>query len=261
MTPLDALAILGSGIAAGFINAVVGSGSLITFPVLMFLGYPNVVANISNNVGLVPGSAAGVYGYRRELAGQRKRLIRLGSASALGALLGSILLLALPASAFTFVVPVLIVVALVLVVLQPFLNKRLADRDRQSHGGPVLWLGVFGAGVYGGYFGAAQGVILLALLGIFLSDRLQRINGVKNVLAMLVNGTAAILFIAVSQIPAVARIFHTHAHIDWMVVLCIAVGSTIGGLLGGSIGRLLPAVALRVIIVVVGLAAIVKMLA
>jgi uncharacterized protein len=247
VTPLHALAVLAAGVAAGCINVIVGSGSLITFPVLLALGYPPVVANVSNTVGLVPGSASGAYGYRRELDGQRSRLLRLGAASMVGAVIGGVLLLVLPAAAFEVIVPVLIAVACVLVVAQPRLSAWLGGRQRHPHGGPWLWLGVLVTGVYGGYFGAAQGVVLLALLGIFLNEDLQRVNAVKNVLAGIVNASAALLFIAV-------------AHVDWWAALYIAVGSTIGGLLGASIGRRLPALALRVLIVVVGVAAIVKLL-
>jgi uncharacterized protein len=244
-----AVAIFAAGVGAGGINAVVGSGSLITFPTLVALGYPPIVANVSNNIGLVPGSAASTYGYRKELKGQRERLLRLGSASLLGSLLGGILLISLPAQAFKVIVPVLIVVALVLVVVQPRLNAWvMARREIQhSHGGPWLWLGVFAAGVYGGYFGAAQGIILMALLSIFLDDKLQRINGAKNALSGIVNGTAAVLFVFI-------------APVNWLVVLLIALGSTLGGLLGASVGRKLAPLVLRGVIVVVGVTAIAKLL-
>jgi hypothetical protein len=247
VTPLHALVVFAAGVAAGCMNAVVGSGSLITFPTLVALGYPPVVANVSNTVGLVPGSAAGAYGYRHELKGQRTRLLWLGGASVAGALIGGLLLLTLPPETFQIVVPVLIAVACVLVVAQPKLSSWLGDRPRQPHGGPWLVLGVLASGVYGGYFGAAQGVVLMALLGIFLDEDLQRVNAVKNVLAMFVNAAAAALFIAV-------------AHVDWQVVLCIATGSTAGGLLGASIGRRLPARVLRIVITLVGLIAIIKLL-
>ncbi|MBC6459574.1 sulfite exporter TauE/SafE family protein [Actinomadura sp. HBU206391] len=249
MNVLDATAVLGAGIAAGGINAVVGSGSLITFPVLIALGYPPVVANVSNNVGLVPGSATGIFGYRKELDGQRGRLLRLGIASVLGSLLGGALLLGALRGAFDFIVPVLIIIALVLVVVQPRLNAWLAARRQKHHphGGPWLWAGVFGAGVYGGYFGAAQGIVLIALLGIFLDDDLQRTVGTKNVLTGLVNASAAVLFVAV-------------ADVNWAVAGLIAAGSAVGGLLGASFGRRLPAPVLRGFIVVIGLVAVVKLL-
>jgi uncharacterized membrane protein YfcA len=238
--------IFATGVAAGCINVIVGSGSLITFPVLIALGYPPVVANVSNTVGLVPGSATGAYGYRRELNGQRSRVLRLGVASMIGAVTGGLLLLVLPAETFEIVVPVLIALALVLVVVQPKLSAWLGGRQRHPHGGPWLWLGVLATGVYGGYFGAAQGVILLGLLATFLAEDLQRVNAVKNVLAGVVNATAAVLFILI-------------AHVNWEIVVCIAVGSTLGGLVGASIGRRLPPIALRVLIVAVGVLAIIKL--
>jgi uncharacterized membrane protein YfcA len=226
-----------------------------------------------------------VYGYRSELGGQRRRLIRLGSASVCGGLVGAILLLTLPQSAFKAIVPALIGVAVVMVVIQPRLAKWVAERQRaraalvtpdgasadaaagsaaavstiavptvaasaaeEAIGGPVLWVLVFLAGIYGGYFGAAQGVLLIGMLGIALNDSLQRINAAKNVLAGLVNGLAAVVFILAT-------------HIDWGVAGLIAAGSIIGGQVGARIGRRLPPWALRVLIVCVGTAALVKLLA
>jgi uncharacterized protein len=247
VTPLDGLAVFAAAVAAGCANVVVGSGTLVTFPTLVALGYPPVVANVSNTVGLVPGSAAGSVGYRRELAGQRSRVCWLAAAPVLGALIGGLLLLRLPPEVFRLVVPALIGIACVLVIVQPKLASWLSRRRGHPHGGPLLWLGVFATGVYGGYFGAAQGVLLLALLGIFLDEDLQRVNGLKNVLAMLVNATAAVLFVVV-------------AHVDWTIVACVAVGSTLGGLLGASVGRRLPPAVLRAVVVGVGLVAIVHLL-
>ncbi len=204
MNLLDAAAIFAAGVAAGSINTVVGSGSLITFPTMLALGYPPVVAKISNNIGLVPGGVTGAYGYREELKGQRSRLVRLASASFLGAVIGGLLLLGLPAEAFNVIVIALIIIALVLVVVQPRLQRwmmRRREGEHHPHGGPVLWAGVLFAGMYGGYFGAAQGIILIALLGIMLDDDLQRINAGKNVLSAVVNGTAALLFTAGRRIP------------------------------------------------------------
>ncbi|WP_433330542.1 sulfite exporter TauE/SafE family protein [Spirillospora sp. CA-294931] len=251
---LDAVAVLGAGVAAGGINTIVGSGSLITFPTMVALGFPPVVANVSNNIGLVPGSVSGAYGYRAELKGQRERLTRLGSASVLGALAGAALLLGLPAEAFKVIVPVLIVIALVLVVVQPRLQKWLQARREvhRPHGGPWLWVGVLAAGVYGGYFGAAQGIVLIAMIGIALDDELQRLNAAKNVLSAIVNGSATVVFIAMS--------FLADTRIDWTAVLLIAVGSTVGGLLGAKVGRRIPPMVLRGVIVVVGLVALVNLL-
>lgn len=244
-----ALAILGVGLAAGTLNTIVGSGSLITFPTLLALGYPPVVANVSNTVGLVAGSISGAVGYRRELEGQRPRLAVLAIAALAGGVTGGLLLLALPASVFRDVVPVLILVACVLVAAQPRLARRVAagDGPDRPHGGPVLFAGVFATGVYGGYFGAAQGVILIALLGIFIDAGLQRLNALKNVLAALVNGVAALLFIA-------------FADIAWVPAGLLAIGAVVGGQLGATLGRRIPSGWLRAVIGVVGVVVAVRLL-
>jgi uncharacterized membrane protein YfcA len=246
---LECLLVLAAGMCAGAINTVVGSGTLITFPVLLAVGYGPVTANVTNTLGLVPGSVSGAIGYRAELAGQRDRLLALGSASFLGGIVGAVLLLSLPTEVFDAVIPVLIALALVLVVLQPRLARALAARrsEVRPHGGPLLWTGVFGTGVYGGYFGAAQGIILLALTGIALPEDMQRLNALKNVLAGLVNGVAAVVFIF-------------FATVAWLPALLIAVGSAAGGQIGARIGRRLSPAMLRGVIVVVGLAAIVQLL-
>ena len=246
MTGWEALAVALAGLAAGTINTVVGSGTLITFPVLLAVGYPPVLANVSNTVGLVPGSVSGAIGYRAELAGQRRRLVRLGSASVVGAIIGAAALLLAPERAFQAVVPVLIALACVLVVVQPRLSDWLARRGRapRGHGGPLLYAGVLGAGIYGGYFGAAQGVLLIALLGLLLDDDLQRVNAAKNVLAGLVNLVAAVVFIAVTDIA-------------WEAAGLIALGAVVGGQVGAKIGRRVPAPVLRGLVVLVGVVAIV----
>ena len=249
MSIAAALAILGVGLAAGTLNTIVGSGSLITFPTLLALGYPPVVANVSNTVGLVTGSISGAVGYRRELEGQRPRLRILGTASLAGGLTGGLLLLALPASVFRDVVPVLILLACVLVAIQPRLARRMAAAERpvRIHGGPLLFVAVFLTGVYGGYFGAAQGVMLIALLGIFLDDTLQRLNAAKNVLAALVNGIAAVLFML-------------FADVDWAVAGLLAVGAIVGGQVGAMLGRRISQGWLRAVIVVVGVTVAIRLL-
>ncbi|MGI9009082.1 MAG: sulfite exporter TauE/SafE family protein [Streptosporangiaceae bacterium] len=249
VTSGEILAIIAAATGAGAINAVVGSGSLITFPTLLAFGFPPVIANVSNNVGLVPGNIAGTLGYRKELAGQRTRLLRLGVASGAGSLAGAIALLALPAGVFEVIVPALIIVACVLVVVQPRLSAWVAGRGghRSEHGGPVLVAGVFLAGVYGGYFGAAQSVLLIGLLGVLLTETLQRVNAARNVLVTIVNAVAAIVFVL-------------FAHMAWLAVGLIAAGSTAGGLVGARIGRRLPPLALRIIIVIIGVVAAVKLI-
>jgi uncharacterized membrane protein YfcA len=247
VTLWEAVAVALAGLAAGTINTVVGSGTLITFPVLLAVGYPPVLANVSNTVGLVPGSASGAIGYRAELAGQRQRLLRLGSASTVGAVLGAVALLTAPEDAFRAIVPVLIALACVLVVVQPRLSPWLAARGRsdRQHGGALLYVGVLLTGIYGGYFGAAQGVLLIAVMGLLLDENLQRINAAKNVLAGLVNLVAAVVFIAVTDVA-------------WEAAGLIAAGSVVGGQLGARLGRRIPPDVLRAIIVLVGIAAIVK---
>jgi len=248
MDLLEALAIVAAGIGAGAINTVVGSGTLLTFPVLIALGYAPLVANVSNNVGLVPGSIFGAIGYRRELRGQRERVVRLGACSITGGLAGAGLLLALPASAFDTIVPALIALAIVLVVLQPRLSRGLALRreNRDEEHSPGLLAAVAATGVYGGYFGAAQGVILISILGIAIRDEIQRLNGLKNVLAGLVNLTASVVFIFA-------------ADVDWAVAGLIAAGSIVGAVIGARYGRRLSPTALRTLIVIVGLVAIARL--
>ena len=249
MSAGEIVAIALAGFAAGAINTVVGSGTLITFPVLLAFGYAPVIANVSNTVGLVPGSLSGAIGYRRELAGQRKRAVQLGIAAALGGVTGAVLLLELPASAFEAIVPVFIALALILVVLQPRLRARLAHRaiGAERRAGPLVLLALYVTGVYGGYFGAAQGVLMLAILGVALAQDIQRTNALKNVLAGLVNGVAGVVFIFV-------------AHVDWAPAAIIAGGSVIGAQVGARYGRRLPPAALRALIVLVGIAAIVHLL-
>ena len=245
----EVVAIVAAGVAAGTINTVVGSGTLITFPVLLAFGYAPVTANVSNTVGLVPGSLSGAYGYRAELTGQRNRIVRYGLASLAGGVLGAVALLALPPSAFKAIVPFFIAIALVLVVLQPRLAARLSAH--RGEGSPVarrVSLGaVFASGVYGGYFGAAQGILLLAILGLALPDGLQRINGLKNVLAMLVNLVAGVVFIFASRVA-------------WAPALLIMAGAIVGGQIGARYGRRLSPSVLRALIVIVGVVAIVRLL-
>jgi uncharacterized protein len=246
MSLLEALAIIAAGVAAGAINAVVGSGTLITFPVLIALGFEPLVANVSNNIGLVPGALAGVFGYRRELEGQRDRVRTLGAFSIVGGIAGATLLLVLPSSAFEAIVPALIALALVLVVAQPWIDRALAHRPSRSEHGIVLRAAIIGSGVYGGYFGAGQGILLMGILGIGIRDRLQRLNGLKNVLAGLVNATAGVIFVFA-------------ANVDWGVAALIAAGSIAGGLVGSHYGRRLEPNLLRALIVVVGMTAIVRL--
>ncbi|MFN8098300.1 MAG: sulfite exporter TauE/SafE family protein [Dermatophilaceae bacterium] len=253
MSALHALVVILAGMWAGTINAIVGSGSLVTFPVLLLLGYPPVTANVSNNLGLVAGGVTASYGYRRELRGQGPTLVRMVPMSMLGSTAGALLLLVLPASAFSAIVPVLIVFGLLMVVFGPRIQAWSKAHHHESGESPswqrlALLAGIAVAGVYGGYFGAAQGVILMGLLSTLATGDLQTLNGIKNVLGTCVNIVAAIVFLIVAR-----------DHIDWWVVLFITIGAVAGGVIGASIGRRLPAPVLRAVILVVGVVGIVKL--
>jgi len=248
VTPWELAAIALAGAAAGFINAVAGSGTLVTFPTLLAFGVPPVTANVSNNIGLVPGALSGAIGWRHELGGQRSRAVRLATASLAGGILGAVLLLVLPPGAFRAVVPVLVGLGIVLVAVQPLVTRRVAasvdpDRDDPSRDARWLWPVVALTGVYGGYFGAAQGILLMAVLGVGTHTTLHRNNALKNVLAALVNGVAAVIFIAV-------------AHVDWVIVALIAAGSVVGAQIGARAGRRMPAALMRAVIIVVGVTAL-----
>ena len=258
MTGWEMVAVAAAGFFAGGIIAVVGSGTLVTFPVLLTVGLPPVTATISNSLGLVPGNAAGSLGYRRELGGQGRLLVRLLPASALGALTGAFLLLHLPASAFETIVPVLVGLAVVLVVVQPAVQRALArrraaagvvepDQLRLSRGRlAALVAAAYGTGSYGGYFAASQGVLQIGIFGMLLPESLQRLNAMKNVLSLTVNAVAALAYIVVAG-----------DRIDWTAAALVAAGSLVGGYVGASAGRRLHPVLLRSAIVLLGIVAIV----
>ncbi|MGE4427557.1 MAG: sulfite exporter TauE/SafE family protein [Solirubrobacteraceae bacterium] len=237
MSLVEILFVLVAGVAAGGINAIVGSGSLVTFPALLAVGFPAVTANVSNTIGLVFGNFSAVWGYRRELRGQGRRIALMGVWTTLGAATGGALLLVLPEGVFDAVVPALVLLAVVLMALRPAPAQTthvLTTARLVALGGTA-----YAVGIYGGYFGAAQGVILLAALRLLLPDGLQRLNGLKNVLVGLANLVAAIAFV----------IF---ADVAWDAVALVAVGSTVGAALGASYGRLIPDQRLRQIVVVGG---------
>lgn len=247
MSWIEVVVLFVSGTLAGIINTVVGSGSLITFPVLLALGYPPVLANVTNNVGVFPGSISGAIAYRNELTGQLKPVLALATFSAIGGLSGALLLLQLPAEVFDGIVPALIVLALLLVVFGPWIKRTIAARRLARDEAPGNRFALFTTtaltGVYGGYFGAAQGVILLSSLSILLPGTLQRANAYKNVLAATANGAATIVFVLISQVA-------------WLAAGVIAIGAILGGQIGGWVGQRLPPLVLRIVIVTVGLAAI-----
>lgn len=274
----EIILILLAGVGAGAINAAVGSGTLITFPALVAFGVPPVTATMSNALGLIPGGIASSFGYREEIRGQGKRLLKLVPASLLGSLVGAFLLLNLPDDTFEAIVPVLIVLALVLVVFQPMVQRFLRRKKAPEAGqaapeavsepvagstagatgvgllSPGRWMLVtaivFVTAIYGGYFAAAQGILLVGLLGLVLPDSLQRINGAKNVLVLVVNITSATVYTIVG-----------FERIHWLAVLLIAIGSLFGGYFGARVARKLSPVLLRVIIVALGLVAFWRILA
>ncbi len=234
MTFPQALAVLAAGFAAGGINTIVGSGSLITFPTLLAVGYAPVTANVSNGIGLTLGNVSGAIGYREELRGQRARVLRLAVGSAFGSLTGGILLLALPQSVFEAVVPVLILFAVALMAFK----RTPKTSAHHEHLNAALAVAFF-TGIYGGYFGAAQGIIMLALMRLCFTDDLQRLNGMKNALVMVANGIAALLFVAVADVA-------------WEAAALIAVGSIAGAQVGAKYGRRLDPEVLRWIVVIGG---------
>jgi uncharacterized membrane protein YfcA len=220
----------------------------VTFPVLVALGYPPVTATTSNAIGLITGSITGAVGYRSELEGQGRRLARYGVASFLGAIVGAVLLLQLPADAFETIVPVLVGISVILVLVQPLLSRRLSNRtavDRTAS--PLLYVLIFLVGIYGGYFTAAQGIMLVGVMGLLVADPLQRLNAFKNALAAVVNVVAGVIYAFV-------------APVSWPVVAVLAVSSTVGGLLGATVGKRLSPRVLRGVIVVIGVAAVVHLL-
>ncbi len=249
MSSWQVLVVFAAGLAAGTINTVVGSGTLITFPVLLAVGLPPVTANVSNTVGLFPGSFVGAYGYRQELEGQGRRAVLMASASVPGAIVGAVLLLVLPPGVFKAVVPVLIGLAVALVAFGRRIEawSKTHGRGATDQVTVVLWLATFATAIYGGYFGAAQGVLLMGFFALFLAESLQRQNALKNVLAGLVNFVAAIVFVLTT-------------HVDWTAAVTIAGGSILGGILGARVGRRLSPTALRATIIVVGLTALTKLL-
>ena len=250
-----------AGLWAGTINTIVGSGTLVTFPVLVALGFAPVNAVVSNAMGLVAGGFSGAWGYRREAASVGGTLLRLMPVSLAGGVIGAYLLLHLPEAVFAYVAPVLIVVALLLVIFQPRLSAWAKRRQAASVGvdpgeadrtriPPVLYLLVFLIGIYGGYFTAAQGILLMGVLGVFLHASLQQSNAIKVILTLVVNLVAALSYLVFAP-----------ERIHWPVVILIAAGSLVGGFIGARVGRRLSPGWLRAVIVVLGLVALANMVA
>lgn len=238
MTFVDALLVTVAGFLAGIINTAIGSGSLVTYPALLLAGLPPITANVTNTVGLAPGAVAGAWAYRSELSGLRRELAVLVPVSALGAILGAALLLIIPSAAFRAIVPALILIACMLVALQPLLTRRLAEHPRRTRWG-TLSVSVFAAGTYGGYFSAAQGILLLGILGLLVKADLQAQNALKCALQATVNVVAAVFFLVAGGF-------------DLPLAACIAVGSLAGAPVGARIARALPARVFRIFVVAFG---------
>jgi uncharacterized membrane protein YfcA len=262
VSPLRLLLLGGVGLVTGAINTVAGGGSLLSFPALLALGYPPLVANVTNTIGVFPSSAGGSLGYRRELAGQARNWVLLAAICTVGSLLGAWLLLVLPASTFEAAVPVLIAAAALLTLAQPWLARRTRGPNHRrpaaeavatvpaagaAEATPLvrrwgLLVAVLLISVYGGYFGAAMGVLLIAVLGLFLRQTLQRVNALKTSLTAVVNGVAAVAFAFLGPVV-------------WSAALVLAGTTMVGGMLGAVIARRLSDRALRLVVVVIGLAA------
>ena len=232
-----------AGFLAGALNAAAGGGSLISFPALILVGYPSLTANVTNNVAVAPGYLTGATGYRHELRGQRKRIVPLVIASFVGSLIGVGLILASSQRAFESFVPFLVLAACVLLAVQPAISRWLGERsgDRERPGVGAL-AGQTLAGVYGGYFSAALGVAVLALLGLFLDDTLQRLNALKALLQLVIGAVSAVGFALLAPVA-------------WTAVAIIAPASMVGGEVGARLAQRVSDRVLRVGIIAYGVAA------
>jgi uncharacterized membrane protein YfcA len=244
LTPEQGVVLGLAGFLGGAVNSVAGGGSLISFPALLAVGYPSVTANVTNTVALWPGYLGATTAYRHELEGQRSRAIALGLTSVAGGTVGSVLLLTTPASVFKAVVPWLILLACALFGFQPLVARKLAERGAhpEPHRSGGLHVAVFGAAIYGAYFGAGLGIVLLAVLGLVIAESLQRLNGLKQVLSALINSVALIAYSAFGPVA-------------WTAVAVMAVASLAGGRLGGTFARRLSPVVLRVLVICFGVTA------
>jgi hypothetical protein len=248
MPASHALVLVLGGVGAGIFNGVAGGGSLISFPILLGLGYPALTANITNTVGIWPSYLGSAAGFRREIGDQAHRLLRLSPVALAGGTAGALLLLTTSSSTFDAVVPWLVLGAAALFAVQPLLRRVLDRGSVHPRTRPVLLVaGVFAASVYGGYFGAAMGVMFLAVLGLALPLSLAHTSGLRAVLSMIVNGIAAVVFVL-------------HGGLAWAAAGFLALGSLVGGFAGARLALTLPAPALRVIVIAVGVGTAVKLL-
>ncbi len=240
MTNAEALLVLGAGFFGGGVNALAGGGTLLTYPALLVAGLPPVLANTTSSVGLLAGYAGGSVAYRRELAGQGPRAQGLLLASVVGGLSGAVLLLLLPDGGFERVVPFLVLVACVLLALQPSVARRLAAQGRA--GRHPAWMSRVAVGVaamYGAYFGAGLGVVMLAVLGLLVAEDFQRLNALKGLLSLVINLVAVLVFVGTGNV-------------DWLAALLVAVGAVGGAAAGVGLARRLPSSAVRAGVVGVG---------
>jgi uncharacterized membrane protein YfcA len=238
----EAVLLAGAGVLAGAVNALAGGGTLISFPALLAAGYPPLTATVTSTVALWPGYLGGAVGYRRELSGQRRLALSLAGASAAGAVVGAVLLLSTSAAVFESLVPVLIAVASVALLVQPWLKARFGLDQEGEAGGHSRWayLGVGLGGVYGAYFSGGMGVLLLGVLGLFVHDHLQRVNAVRAVLSLVINTVAVVAYALFGPV-------------HWPAVAIMAVASLAGGLGGTRVARRLPPPVLRGVVVTFGL--------
>jgi uncharacterized protein len=237
------LLVAGAALLAGAVNAVAGGGTLLSFPALLLLGFPALTANVTSTIGLLPGYAGGSVAYRAELSVQRERVRWLGPISVVGAIAGAILLTRTPNTVFAAIVPWLILGACALLLLQPVVTSRVRARRpvREQHRSPVLAVAQFLGGVYGAFFGAGLSVMMLAVLGLFIRDDLQRLNALKGILALIINVVAAIYFAFFGPV-------------SWIAAAVMLPASALGGFVGVTLARRLSPIVLRTLVVAFGVA-------
>ena len=236
LVPVHELIVFAAAVVAGGINAVAGGGTLVSFPVLIWLGVPSIQANATNTVALWPGSLGSAWGYRRELRGADQRLYALVVPSLLGGIAGAILLHRTPTEVFDRLVPVLILFATVLFMVQEPVQRRF--NLAQAHRAWAM-LFQFAVGVYGGYFGAGIGILMLAALSLMGHTNIHQMNGIKNLLAVCINGIAAAYFIAAGLVL-------------WPDAIVMAIGAVAGGVGGAALARRLPQRTVRRAVVAIG---------
>lgn len=241
------LLVAGAGAVAGAVNAIAGGGTLISYPALLAAGLSPVLANTTSSVGLLAGYAGGSFAYRRELEGQRTRGLML--AGVIGGLVGAVLLLVTPGEGFEGIVPFLVLLACLLLAVQPRVARALAARGMAgSHAGWQAQVAIGVGAVYGSYFGAGLGVVMLAVLGLLVSDGLQRLNALKGLLSLGINLTGALVFVVAGRV-------------DWAAAGVLAVGAAVGATAGVSLARRLPATYVRAAVIVTGVTVAVVLLA